>query len=124
MEILGIQLLGIIFSVILGYFVFMSRKKNELTEWETAFWALVCLSLVLVSSFPKLLDFIVVDVLNVSRTMDFLIITASLTMMAVILYLFVLVKKTHLRMERLVRSIAIEEVSEKFSNKKEIKKRK
>ena len=108
MNILGIQLLGILFSVALLYFVFIHRKKNEFNEFETAFWALIGLALLSASAFPTMLGFLVTDVLNISRTMDFLIIAACLTMLGIMLYLFILVKRTQSKMEKLVREIAVE----------------
>lgn len=108
MNILGIQLVGVIFGIILIYLTFLNNKRNELSDAEGIFWYIVWLGLIFVSLFPQMLNFIVKDILNVSRTLDFLIIIGFLLIFGVLFYVFMITKRTQNKVEKLVRNIALE----------------
>jgi hypothetical protein len=114
MNLLGIQMVGLIFGIIFIYLTFLSRKKSELSFPEASFWTIVWFSLIFASLFPGMLSFFVKDLLNVSRTLDFLIIIAFLVIFGVMYYLFIITKKTQNKFESLVRNLAL---SRKINNR-------
>ena len=91
----------------------MNKKRNELTSGEALLWICIWLGLVIVSIFPYTLNFIVKDILNMSRTLDFFIIVGFLIMFGIIYYIFTLTKRTENKIEGLVRDIALGKVRKK-----------
>jgi hypothetical protein len=114
MELLGIQLIGMIFGIGFLYLTFINRKKNELTEGESLVWMLVGIATIVISIFPNILNFIVKNVLSVSRTLDFLIIVSIMGMFGILFYVFLITKKTQNKLERLVREMAIKNAEKKL----------
>jgi len=113
MNILGIQIVGVAFGIIFIYLTFMNSKRSELDTKETVFWMVIWGGLVLISFFPNMLNFLVEKIVNVSRTLDFIIIMAFLIMFGIIFYIFILTKRTENRLEKLVRNLALKESKKK-----------
>jgi len=113
MNILGIQIVGIAFGIIFIYLTFLSKKKGEINSTESIFWSVVWLALIFVSIFPGMLSILVKDVFNISRTLDFIIIMSFLLMFGIIFYMFSLTRKTNLKVEELVRKLAVKEIKKK-----------
>jgi hypothetical protein len=113
MQLLGIQLVGIIFGIIFLYFTFINTKKEELNQFESITWFILWIGLIVISLFPNILNFVVKDVLDISRTLDFFIILGFLVMFAIVFYIFMLTKQTKNKIEKLVRNIAIKEKGKK-----------
>lgn len=113
MDVLGIQLLGVIFGLIFSFFTYSNIKKEKLKISDGVMWIVIWLLLILVSINPMIIDFIAVDLFKMSRTLDFMIISSFMVMFAVLYYMYLVVKKTESRVEKLVRNIAIEQVSNK-----------
>jgi hypothetical protein len=67
----------------------------------------IWLGLIVSSIFPNMLKFLVEDVLDVARTLDFLIIIGFMIMFGVVFYIFITTKKTQNKVEDLVRNIAL-----------------
>lgn len=111
MNILGIQLVGVIFGIIFIYLTFLNKKRDELNTSEAGFWIVVWGGLIFISIFPGALNFVVKDILDISRILDFFIIMAFLVMFGVIFYIFILTKRTSNKMEKLVRAIALKKNS-------------
>ncbi|MCB9358465.1 DUF2304 domain-containing protein [Candidatus Woesearchaeota archaeon] len=116
MEILGIQLAGVIFGIIFIYLTYINYKRSELNGSESIFWFILWFGLVLASIFPDVMDFFVKDVLNIGRTLDFLIIISFMVLFGIVFYIFTTTKKTRNKVENLVRNLAIKEGS-RISNK-------
>jgi len=105
---LGLQILGIIFGLIMCYFTFLNFKKNELSVQEHTLWQLVWICFIVLVVFPGLAQPIV-DKLHFNRTMDLLTVAGFVFLTAVIYNNYITVKKTQRRVEELVRNIAKEE---------------
>ncbi len=119
MNILGIQLIGIIFGIIFTFFTYINIKKDKLKVIDGTMWIIVWLLLTLVSINPMIINFIAVDIFKMSRALDFIIISSFMLMFAVLYYMYLVVKNTEKRVETLVRNIAIEQNSKKqVTNKK------
>lgn len=109
MNILGVQIVGIVFGIVFIYLTFLNRKRNELNFSESVFWSILWIGLIVVSIFPNMLNFIVKDVLNIGRTLDFLIIMGFLVMFGVIFYIFIISKRSANKIENLVRKLTLSE---------------
>ncbi|MFT4303347.1 MAG: DUF2304 domain-containing protein [Candidatus Woesearchaeota archaeon] len=108
MNLLGIQLAGIFFGMVFLYLTYLNYKREELNEQEGLFWCILWIGLILTSIFPDMLNFIVNDILNISRTLDFLIIISFMFLFGIVFYIFIITKKTKNKVEKLVRNIALD----------------
>jgi len=61
-----------------------------------------------VASVPSALDFLVMDLLNLSRTMDFFIIVGFMFLIAAVFYTYTIVRRMQQKVEKMVREMAIE----------------
>ena len=105
-DILGIQILGILFGFFMMYYTFLQYKRREFTIKEYSFWFAFCAVFVVITLFPQLLDPLL-STLNISRTLDFFIIAGFLFMIFVLFYTYTIVRKNQKKLEEVVRSIAM-----------------
>ena len=105
-NILGIQILGILFGFFMMYYTFLQYKRREFTIKEYSFWFLFWGAFVAVTLFPQVLDPILTT-LNIGRTLDLFIIGGFLFMIFIVFYTYTLVRKNQKKLEEVVRNIAI-----------------
>jgi len=105
-NILGIQILGILFGFFMMYYTFLQHKRKEFTIKEYSAWFTFWGIFVIITLFPQLLD-PVLNTLSIARTLDFFIIVGFLFMIFVIFYTYTLVRKNQRKIEEVVRNIAI-----------------
>ena len=105
-NILGIQILGILFGFFMMYYTFLQHKRKEFTIKEYSFWFIFWGTFVIITLFPKILD-PVLDTLNISRTLDLFIIVGFLFLIFVVFYTYTIVRKNQQNLEQIVRNIAI-----------------
>jgi len=114
-DILGIQILGILFGVFMLYFTFLQRKRRVFTTKEYSFWMILWTVFLIVTIFPALLD-PVVKSLSLARIMDFFIILGFMFLVGSIFYTYTIVRGNQKKLEEIVRKIAMK----KQENKKKI----
>jgi len=105
-NILGIQILGLLFGVFMLYYTFLQRKRNDFTTKEYSFWVILWIIFLMVTIFPGLLDPIVKS-LSLARTMDFFIILGFMFLIGSIFYTYTIVRKNQKKLEEIVRKIAM-----------------
>ena len=105
-NILGIQILGILFGFFMMYYTFLQYKRKEFTIKEYSFWFMFWSIFVIITLFPQILD-PVLSTLNIARTLDFFIITGFLFLIFVIFYTYTVVRKNQRKLEEIVRKIAL-----------------
>jgi len=105
-NILGIQILGILFGFFMMYYTFLHHKRKEFTLKEYSFWFVFWAGFVIVTLFPGILDPILVT-LNIVRTLDFLIIVGFLFLIFVSFYTYTIVRKNQKKIEKIVRQLAL-----------------
>ncbi|KHO46288.1 MAG: hypothetical protein QS98_C0004G0064 [archaeon GW2011_AR3] len=110
--VLGIQILGSIFALFMLYVTFLHQKRKEYTVREYVFWTFFWIVFGLVSLFPNWLDPIT-TVLRLTRTLDLFIILGFMFIIAVVIYVYDVVRKTQKKVEEVVRKVAIEDASKK-----------
>ena len=72
MNILGIQILGILFALVMLYITFLHQKRKQLTNKEYFFWFGSWVIVLLLMIVPTSLDWLIKGVLNLDRRIDFL----------------------------------------------------
>ncbi|MBW2974176.1 DUF2304 domain-containing protein [Candidatus Woesearchaeota archaeon] len=107
LDILGIQILGILFGIFMMYYVFLNRKRKELTIKEYSFWTVLWIAFILLTLFPQSLKPLVRSI-GFARTMDFFIVAGFMFLIGSLFYIYLLVRKNQKRLEEIVRRIAIE----------------
>ena len=106
--ILGIQILGILFALFMFYITFLHQRRNEFTVKESIFWFGAWLCFILLVIFPTSLDFLIKNVLDFSRRMDFFIVIGFMFLLGIIFHTYSTVRKTQRKVDKLVRKVAIE----------------
>ena len=105
--ILGVQIFALAFSAFILYLSFLYYKKEELTMNEWVFWSAFATMFAIFSMFPTALDPIARS-LKITRTLDLFIILGFMVIIATMLYIYKVTKRSNKRVEELVRKIAIE----------------
>ena len=107
---LGIQILGVLFALFMLYLTFIHQKRKEFTSKEYTFWIVLWLGFIIVTVFPKVLDPFV-RTLQLSRTMDFLIILGFILVVGVLFHNYIALRKTQRKVEDVVRKVAHKEAN-------------
>lgn len=106
--ILGIQILGVLFALFMIYLTFLHQKRKEFSLQEYLFWMFIWIVFLFLVIFPTSLDFFVKGVLNLRRRMDFFIIAGFIFVIGVVFHIYITVRKTKNKVEKMVRKIAVE----------------
>jgi hypothetical protein len=105
---LGIQVLGILFGLFMLYLTFLHGKRKEFTNKEGIFWILVWILFIFISMVPNSLNFLVRDLIGLSRPLDFFIIAGFMFLIGSTFYTYTIVRKNQNRVEEIIRKVAIE----------------
>ncbi len=108
-SLLGIQLIGIFFALLLSYVTFVHFRKKEFTPLEATFWIGLWIIFLFLSIFPAGLDFFIKNWLNFSRRLDFFIILGFLFIIAMIFYVYRTLRRTQRSLENLIQKLALQE---------------
>lgn len=106
-EILGIQILGILFGIFMIYYTFLHYKRKELTIKEYSFWVVLWILFIILTLFPTVLKPLVRSI-GFARTMDFFIVTGFMFLIGSLFYIYLLVRGNQKKLEEIVRKIAFE----------------
>lgn len=105
-DILGIQILGVLFGFFMMYYIFLQYKRREFTIKEYSLWFIVWGIFLVITLFPQFLDPLLVT-LNIARALDFFIIAGFLFLIFVIFYTYTIVRKNQRKVEEIVRNMAL-----------------
>ena len=111
-EILGIQIIGILFGFFMMYYTFLHYKRKEFKIGEYAFWLVLWALFIIVTIFPGILDPIV-KTLSFARTLDLFIIIGFLFLVGIAFYMYTTIKKNQNKIEQIIRNIAFKEAKKK-----------
>lgn len=108
LDILGIQILGIFFALFMIYYTFLHQRRNEFTIKESIFWfgAWICFLLLVIS--PTSLDYLIKDILDFGRRMDFFIVIGFMFLIGITFHNYTIIRKTQNKIEKVVRKIALQ----------------
>ena len=107
MMLLGIQIVGVLFGLFMLYITFLHEKRREFGAKEKIFWIIAWLAFILLVMFPNSLDIIARNVLNISRTLDFLIILGFMFLIGISFHNYLIIKKNQNKLEKIVRKLAM-----------------
>jgi len=105
---LGIQIAGILFGLFMLYITFLHGKRKEFNSKEGIFWIVAWIVFIILVIFPNVVDIVSKNVLNIGRTLDFLIIMGFMFLIGISFHNYTLVKRNENKLEKLVRKIAID----------------
>lgn len=112
MTLLGIQLVGIGFGLLMLYLAYVSKKKGELSYTGFAFWGYVWTQFLIIVIFPSLVSG-VIGTLHIIRLMDLLMIAAFMLLFGMGFF----VHKELEKQGRMIREIAVD-VAVKMARKR------
>jgi hypothetical protein len=104
--VIGIQIAGLAFALVMLYTFFINYKKNDITRREFNLWLLFWLLFIILTLYPPILDPIL-GTLNFTRALDFFAVMGILFLVIITLHNYLLVKRTKRRVEVLVRKLAL-----------------
>ena len=105
-ELLGIQIIGILFGIFMMYYTFLQYKRKEFTIKEYGFWLILWAVFIIITLYPGALD-PVLESLSIARALDFFIIIGFLFLIGMIFYTYTIVRKNQKNLEEIVRNIAM-----------------
>jgi len=110
--ILGIQILGVIFGLLMAYLCFLHYKRREFGGIQFLFWEILWIGFIFVIIFPKITN-ILVQELSITRAMDFFIILGFMFITSLTFYNYVTISKIKRRLEEEVRRDALKSLDNK-----------
>ena len=110
--VLGIQIIGLFFSLFMVYYTFLHFKRKEFGLKEFTLWVLLWGGFIVLAIFPQLLDPIISKI-DIGRKMDFFIISGFFFLEGITTYIYTIVRRTQNKIEEVVSRIAIEKAEEK-----------
>jgi len=115
----GIQIISIVFGLFMIYLTFLHFKRREFRIIEFGFWSFFWIVLMFLALFPNSLDFLVKDLLQLTRPLDFFIIIGFLFLTFLGFSSYTKIKRNNKRIENIIRKIAVERKFEESSKDKE-----
>lgn len=106
--ILGLQIIGILFSLIMVYVALLHYKKGQLNGMEISSWIIIWVIVILVVIFPEVVR-IYANSFAVSRVLDLLIAGAFVVVFVMVSSAYIRVNQLEKRIEELVRKLALKE---------------
>lgn len=106
--IIGLQIFGILFSLVMIYFTYVYYKRNNYSKNSFILWTLIWIGFGIMVLFPKTI-YGIMEVLQIQRTVDFFVISGFLFFAVILFYLWIVVKRNERKLENLVRNLAINE---------------
>ena len=103
---LGIQIIGILFGLVMLYITFLHNKRKEFNVSEFLFWIVLWIAFIYITLFPYSLSF-GVDSLNFVRVFDFLVVIGFLFVISMSVYNYYLSKSNRKKLEQVVRKVAL-----------------
>jgi len=113
----GVQIIGLLFSVIMIYLSYVYYRRQNYSWRSFLLWSAVWVVFLFIILFPTTI-YGVMDVLEIERTADFLIMGGYLLYAVIIFYLYIVVKKSDKKVETLVRALAIEKAKKRSTKNK------
>jgi len=103
---LGIQISGFIFIAIMIYFTYLNYKRHNYGSKSFISWLVIWIIAGIIIIIPKTI-YNFMEFLNIERTQDFFFIAGFVVLFLIVFNMYVTIKKTHSKMEELVRKDAI-----------------
>ncbi len=102
----SVKIIGVIFGLIMAYFVFLHYKRKEFSRIQFIFWEIIWFSFILVSLFPEITGGFIHQ-LGIERGMDLLTILGFMFLAILIFYNYAAISKFKKKLEENVREEAL-----------------
>ena len=106
--VLGIQIIGVLFGLLMMYVTFINLKRKEYDFKEFVLWSGIWAFFLLFTIFPKVLD-LVTQPLSIVRKLDLLVIMGMLFVIGISYYNYTITRKTQRKVEQVVGAVAMRE---------------
>jgi hypothetical protein len=116
MNILGVQIIGILFAMFMIYVSFLNWKKSDISRSEMSFWLLLWIIFILITLFPKILQGLS-TFLVFTRVMDLLMVIAFMILTIIGYMNHISNRELEKKIERLVKNQAIKKYLTKKNKK-------
>lgn len=107
--IVGIQILGVLFGLLLAYFCFLHYKRQEFSLVQFLFWESLWLGFIFIILFPKITD-ILLQRLSIDRAMDLFTILGFMFLIFLTFYNYTVINRIKRSLERKIREEALKEI--------------
>jgi hypothetical protein len=112
MNILGVQIVTILFAIFMIYVAFLHWKRKEINGGEIIFWLILWLGFILITLFPNFLQRLT-NLLFFARVMDLLMVTAFMILAFLGFQNNVSNRRMEKKIEELVRKEALSSLKKK-----------
>lgn len=101
----GIQIIGALFGLSMCFLTFLNYKKNNLGPKSLFIWMCIWIGFMSMVFYPPLIKGLM-DVMSITRIIDFFIIFGFFIFTVINFYMFIVVKKNERKVELLVRNLS------------------
>lgn len=110
--ILGLQLIGIIFSFLMIYLALLNFKRNEIEGSEFVSWVFIWTVTIIITIFPNLLRSFAQNFF-ITRLFDMMVVGGFVLVIFMTAKMYVRTKRMEKKLENLVRKNALKDVKHK-----------
>jgi len=108
MQILGIQIVGILLALFIFYQAFSKHKKGKLTREDFRIWGIFSIVLLIASLVPTAISYALGTVIQMGRGLDALLVIGLLGTYALLFQLYTRTQETNRQITDLVRKVALQ----------------
>ena len=108
----GIQIIGALFGLSMCFLTFLQYKKRNFGPKGLFVWMAIWLGFLSIVFYPPMIKNFM-EVLSITRAIDFFVIFGFFLFTMIIFYMYIIVKKNEKKVEELVRKLALEKKSRK-----------
>lgn len=104
--ILGLQIIGVLFALMMVYFAILHFKKGHLNAIEIASWIIIWVLVIFIVLFPEIVRIYAAS-FAISRVLDLLIAGAFIVVFVMVTGAYIRVNQLEKRIDDLVRKLAL-----------------
>lgn len=112
MNILGVQIIAVLFAIFMIYVAFLHFKRKDINGGEIFFWTALWLGFIVVTIFPNILQNLT-KLLFFTRVMDFLMVLAFMILAFLGFQNHIANRRMEKKIEELVRKQALKSMQKK-----------
>lgn len=104
---IGIQIISVAFALAVLFFTYSNFRRKDFSLTELLAWSFLWVSFIFVALFPRFFS-PYVQSLGFARLMDFIVVIGFVITFVVLLHNYIVVRRLKRRLEKLVRSQAMQ----------------
>jgi hypothetical protein len=114
--IIGLQLIGLLFGLVMCYLTFIYYKRKNYDLEAFIFWLVIWLGFIILALFPSSV-YGLMEQLKIQRTVDFFVIGGFLLFSVILFKVYTNTKKNQKQIEEIVRKLALKKAEKEQKNK-------